>query len=84
LRPLRRTLRSLRFTAKFVTEGVICSKNKNIIKQGEERYFTVIIQLFHSNTKIEVMEQMKGQAFILISNESILKHIFKTNCNDFF
>lgn len=60
-------------------KGVICSKNKNIIRQGEERYFTVIIRLFYSNTKIEIMEQMKGQAFILISNESILKHIFKTN-----
>jgi hypothetical protein len=58
-------------------KGVVCSINKSAIRQGEESYFTITIQLLHPNTKIELMEQMKGRAFILLSNESIVKHIFK-------
>jgi hypothetical protein len=60
-------------------KGCISRIDRNIIKRDEENYFTVIIQLNHSNTKIEIAGEMKGHAFILISNESILKHIFKIN-----
>lgn len=56
--------------------GFISNINKDVISREGQNCFTVTIQLNPANTKIEIKEQMTGQAFILLSNKSILKHLF--------
>lgn len=59
-------------------DGTIINVDKNIVKQNDRNCFTVTLQLNVSETKIEMKEQMRGEAFILLSNESIMERIFRS------
>jgi hypothetical protein len=54
-------------------KGSIQSINNDIIQKDGQNYFVIVIRV-HSQTNI-MKDKMKGEGFILLSNESVLKKI---------
>jgi len=72
--PVRMELEGYNSRSYGYLKGHIQNISKEVIQREGKNYFTVTIQ-FVPNAQIEMKEQMKGNIYILLSDESILKHI---------
>lgn len=60
--------------------GSVTHIDKSILKQNSQNYFTITVTLStpqSTTNNISLQDDMNAQAFIFLSNESILKHILK-------